>query len=203
MKSIIKDTFVLFIITMVSGILLGFVYHITKEPIKKQKELAENKANKAVFANADEFVDYTKIKLDLILDGSDYKNKVSIDDIKIAYGNKEKLGYLIKATSHEGYGGDLTIVVGILNDGTINGVSILEISETAGLGMNAAKPSFYEQFRGKNAEEIVYSKTGATKDNEIDAISSATITTNAVTNAVNASLLVYRILDIKEGASIE
>ena len=54
--------------------------------------------------------------------------------------------------------------------------------------MEAKKPEFQEQFAGKQVEQFAYSKTGATADNEIDALSGATITTNAVTNAVNAGI---------------
>lgn len=49
----------------------------------------------------------------------------------------EVLGYAINMTTSEGYGGDITFSMGIKNDGTMNGIEILEIGETAGLGMNA------------------------------------------------------------------
>jgi len=76
----------------------------------------------------------------------------------------------------------------IRSDGTVNGVSILDISETAGLGMEAPNV-LVPQFAGKKVESFVYTKTGAKPDsNEVDAISSATITTKAVTNAVNGGI---------------
>ena len=98
------------------------------------------------------------------------------------------LGYVMTITSSEAYGGELQLAMGIRMDGTVNGISFLSLSETIGLGMEAKKPEFQEQFAGKQVEQFVYSKTGAAADNEIDALSGATITTNAVTNAVNAGI---------------
>ena len=96
-------------------------------------------------------------------------------------------GYVITATDKEGYGGDIRVTVGIKADGTVNGVSILSISETAGLGMKATEPAFYEQYQGKQAEKFYVSKDGG--DGEpIDALSGATITSRAMTGAVNAAL---------------
>lgn len=89
------------------------------------------------------------------------------------------LGYVLTVTTHEGYGGDIQFTVGVRNDGTLNGISLLSISETAGLGMQAGDV-LVPQFADKNAYPYVYTKTGSTADNEIDAISGATITTNAV-----------------------
>ena len=70
----------------------------------------------------------------------------------------------------------------------MNGIEILSISETAGLGMRANTEEFKSQFRNKKVEQFEYTKTGATVDNQIDALSGATITTNAMTNAVNTAL---------------
>ena len=69
----------------------------------------------------------------------------------------------------------------------------LSISETAGLGMKATTDSFKDQFKDKNVEKFTYTKTGATSDDQIDAISGATITTNAMTNGVNAGLCAFRV----------
>lgn len=84
--------------------------------------------------------------------------------------------------------------MGVALDGTTLGISFLSISETAGLGMNADTDSFKDQFKDQNVPEFSYSKTGATQEGEIDALSGATITTNAVTNGVNAGLCVFQLL---------
>lgn len=77
-------------------------------------------------------------------------------------------------------------------DGTVSGIEFLTITETAGLGMNAQKPEWKAQYAGKNVEEFSVTKSGASADNEINAISGATITSNAVTGAVNAAVYFAR-----------
>ena len=100
------------------------------------------------------------------------------------------LGYVLETTSGEGYGGNITLYVGITREGTINGISILSISETPGLGMRAEEV-LVPQFAEKPAAEFTYTKTGSSADSEIDAISGATITTKAVTNAVNGAVSAF------------
>ena len=101
------------------------------------------------------------------------------------------MGYVLSVTSREGYGGDITFTMGIRLDGTLNGISILSISETAGLGMKA-EAVLKPQFENKNVSQFTYTKSGAVSDDQIDAISGATITTNAVTTAVNGGLYYFQ-----------
>lgn len=110
------------------------------------------------------------------------------------------MGYVITVTSKEGYGGDIRISTGIDTSGTVKGVSILSISETAGLGMQATEPAFQDQFKDKKVDSFVITKTGASDENEIDALSGATVTTNAFTNDVNAALVYYKEV-LAEGGS--
>ena len=100
-------------------------------------------------------------------------------------------GYVITTTDKDGYGGDIQVSVGIQSDGTVTGVSFLSLSETAGLGMKAKEPSFYEQYVGKNPTKFAVSKDGGDGE-QIDALSGATITSRAVTGAVNAALGYYQ-----------
>lgn len=91
--------------------------------------------------------------------------------------------------SAKGYGGDVSVMTAVKPDGTVAGVAILDVSnETPGLGQNAAKESFYSQYAGlKNGVSLL--KNGAkAENNEIDAVTGATITSTAVTRAVNAAL---------------
>ena len=103
----------------------------------------------------------------------------------------EALGYVLSITDPEGYGGDISFMMGIRMDGTLNGISILSISETAGLGMNAKTDAFRNQFKDKNVEQFTLTKTGSTADSEIDALSGATITSTAMVNGVNAGLAAF------------
>ena len=96
-----------------------------------------------------------------------------------------------ESTSSGGYGGDITIYAGITLENKLNGISILEINETPGLGMNA-QDVLVPQFSNKTVEIFTYTKTGSQSEGEIDAISGATRTTAAVTNAVNGALEAVR-----------
>ena len=185
MIKIIKNTIILTIITLVAGIGLGLVYEITKEPIAQTQDAAKKKAWQAVFPEADinsfEAVEVDEKAAEQVI--TELGIKGSIDEVcKVGED-----GYVITTTDKEGYGGDIQITVGITADGTVNGVSILTINETAGLGMRAKEPSFYEQYQGKQAERFVVSKDGGAGE-PIDALSGATITSRAVTGSVNAAL---------------
>lgn len=201
MKTMLKEAGILFAITLIAGCLLGLVYQVTKEPIAEAQQKAKDEACKEVFADAEGFVLQEDISSE---DASSFVQdegyNVSIDEVLEAQdASGSKLGYVITVTDHEGYGGDIQFSIGIRNDGTVNGISILSISETAGLGMNAdsvLKP----QFADKNVEQFEYTKTGAPGDNQIDAISGATITTNAVVNGVNAGITYFR-TQLMEGGS--
>ena len=188
-KQMIRDSLILFAITLIAGLLLGGVYAITKNPIAKTQEDKKNEAYQAVFTDAAEFTEVTDVAdAQQILADAGY-TKDRIDEVKAAMdADGNILGYVMTITSSEAYGGELQLAMGIRMDGTVNGISFLSLSETIGLGMEAKKPEFQEQFAGKQVEQFVYSKTGAAADNEIDALSGATITTNAVTNAVNAGI---------------
>ena len=188
-KQMIRDSLILFAITLIAGLLLGGVYAITKNPIAKTQEDKKNEAYQAVFTDAAEFTEVTDAAdAQQILADAGY-TKDRIDEVKAAMdADGNILGYVMTITSSEAYGGELQLAMGIRMDGTVNGISFLSLSETIGLGMEAKKPEFQEQFAGKQVEQFVYSKSGAAADNEIDALSGATITTNAVTNAVNAGI---------------
>ena len=189
MNKILKNTVILTIITLVSGVALGGVYQITKEPIAKAQEEAKQEAYQQVFEDADAF---EVLKVD-VQEAADALASAGVDDGAVideaveAIQGGETIGYVITSTDPNGYGGDIQVSVGIQSDGTVSGIAILSISETAGLGMKAAEPDFYEQYSGKQTDHFYVSKDGG-EGEEIDAISGATITSRAVTGAVNSSL---------------
>ncbi|MBQ8803727.1 MAG: RnfABCDGE type electron transport complex subunit G [Tyzzerella sp.] len=191
MKNIIKNTLILTAITLVSGVLLGLVYEITKEPIALAKEAAKNEAYQAVMADADAFEAYADYDAKEAAKAIADIAGCEINEVVVAKAGSEAVGYVVTTTTSEGYGGDIQISVGIANDGTVTGMEILSIGETAGLGMNADTPEFKAQYAGKQVEAFVVTKTGASADEEIDAISGATITSNAVTNAVNSAIVYF------------
>lgn len=189
MNKIIKNTLILAAITLVSGLLLGFVHELTAAPIAEQEALAKAKAYAEVFPEAasfNELEDVSEAAAYIAERGYTSQTINEVAEACDASGNV--IGHVFNVTTPEGYGGDIQLTVGVQNDMTMLGISFLSIGETAGLGMNANTDSWKAQFVGIQADEIAYTKTGKSAPNEIDAVSSATITTKAVTGAVNAAL---------------
>ena len=187
-----KDALILFAITLVAGACLGGVYEITKDPIAAANQAAKERAFREVLADADSFAmdDYSAAldKVNTEVKELDFGN-VSVDECATGMdASGAAIGYVVTATSTDGYGGDVTVSVGITTDGEVKGIEFLTLNETAGLGMNASKPEWKGQFADKKVEQFSVTKSGSTSDEEIDAISGATITSNAVTNAVNTAL---------------
>lgn len=203
--TMLKEAGILFAITLIAGLLLGMVYELTKEPIRIQQEKAVQEACEAAFPiseddepGVDGIPRFLFNPLDYTLDEAFLSelaaNGVEIGTVYAVIDNLESMkglvvycGHVVEVTSKDGYGGDIVLYMGVDLDGTVRGVSILELSETPGLGMEAPKV-LVPQFAGRNVESFVYTKTGAQADNEVDAITSATITTSAVVNAVNSGL---------------
>lgn len=182
----------LLLITLVMGTGLGVAYNVTKNPIEKVKEKAEQDAYKEIFPELGEVLSYNgdKIGYDDInatLNEGGYTSATCDEIAVVTDKDGNDLGLAVTVTNSDGYGGDIKLIVGYSVNGMIMGISFLEINETVGLGMEANTKEFRDQFVGKELQLITYSKTGATSSSEIDAISGATITTSAVVNAVNAA----------------
>ena len=120
-------------------------------------------------------------------------SQCTVDDVlKATDKNGNLIGYVFSATSPSGYGGDVKVAIGVsAKTNKLTGFTVLSHSETAGLGAKATEDDFKSQFIGKSANGINYTKNGASSDNEIDALSGATITSNAVCEAVDSALAVY------------
>lgn len=187
----LKEAGILFAITLISGILLGFVYELTKEPIRVQQEKAVQEACMAVFPGSEtrgiSFEEYAYTP------DAERTERLAADGVEIGTvyravaGDGALCGYVVEAASSRGYGGDIVLYVGVDTEGVVGGVSILDISETAGLGMEAPNV-LVPQFSGKAVDQFSFTKSGSRTDSEVDAISGATITTKAVINAVNGGL---------------
>ena len=166
---VFKAIIVLTAVCLVISAALALTNDITKDKIAEIEEATANSAMSAL------------IKGD--------KYDAMTDQI---YGVTEQgvlKGYII-TTSAKGYGGDVKVMTAISPDKKIIGINILSAAdETPGLGQNATKPGFYEQFIGKTAGVTVV-KNGA-KDNEIKAVTGATITSRAVTTAVNEAFEIF------------
>lgn len=188
--SFMKDALVLSLITLISGCCLGGAYGLTKQKIYEINMASTIESYKQVMP-AEEYDDATYADT-LTTAQSDGKiaadnggaSLISVVAAKDASG--AETGYIVKGSA-AGYGGSVIVVVGVDADLKVTGISFPEtLPETAGLGQKATEPAFYEQFAGKGTKLSVKKGGGAGED-EIDAISGATITSTAVTNTVNAA----------------
>ncbi len=201
-KKIVHDALVLTAFTLVLGLLLGIVYGITKEPIAEAEKAALDEAYRVVFEEAETFEEddsFDAEKAAEALASSEYPNDeiTAVNKALDASGNV--LGYVLNVTSHEGSQADISFSVGIQDDGTLNGYSVTTISETPGLGMLVTEEPFYSQFENKAEESYDVVKTEAAADNEIQAVTGATISSRAITNGVNACLVYFR--DVLQGGN--
>ena len=193
MKKGIKNVLCLTIITLVAGFALGYVYDVTKEPIRIMEEKTKNDAYKKVFETASSFEE-VQLNIDDInqsIEAASIESVICDGALRAFDESGSPVGYVINVTSMAGYGGDISISVGIADSGEVLGVEILSISETAGLGMKAKEDDFRNQFKNKNVAKFSYTKAEPTAEFEIEALSGATITTKAVTNAVNAAICTF------------
>ena len=193
MKGILKDAAILFVITLVAGLCLGAVHEVTLDPIAKAQEAAATKTYKEVFPEAAKFEQTDELTAAVAASADEILaqgfGNVSVDDAQVAEAEDGSvLGYLITASSTEGYNGLVQISVGITSEGNLTGLGFLSISETPGLGMKAKEPDFKDQFNGMKAQKLEVTKTDATADNQVQAISGATYTSKAVTGATNAAI---------------
>ncbi len=198
------DIFIITLITLAAGLLLGLVHTVTAGPIKETEERTRIETQKAVFQEAASFEAMDGIKDDagLIRAVEDEQlTKTSVRAVdKALDADGSQLGYVVTASNKEGYGGEITLMAGIsTKDGelTVNSIAFLTLAETAGMGMKADLPEFKEQFNALSPGEelIAYTRNGKADQNEIDAISGSTVTTSAVTKAVNAALTAVRYLE--------
>lgn len=176
-KEIVIPALSLFVICIVVTALLGLTNAVTAPKIEELAVETQEAAKKEVLADAASFGDAEQTQLS----GTTYTY------YKGLAADGSVMGYVVETVS-KGYGGDISLMVGVGVDGTVQGVSILSINETAGLGMNAENPEFLEQFLGKSGT-IGVQKNGSS-DTEIQALTGATITSEAMADGVNQALFV-------------
>ena len=166
----------LFMVTAITGVILGFVQWGTQDAIKRAELAAKNEALQNVMPDAQEFK------------AVDIATNENVTDVQEGLDSSGKVvGHCISVNS-KGYGGAVSFIVGITRDGTVRAINILSHSETPGLGAKSTEPAFYGQFENKKSFPLQVVKGAVNNDNEIAAISGATITSNAVTSGVNAAV---------------
>ncbi len=190
LQRIPKPVVALTLIALIAGVALSGVFSMTKDTIDEQKEKAAWAAYQEVVPGA---VTFEAVPEAQEIKGQIYGNdfgRVTINEVVRGLDDSgNTAGYAIAVTSAEGYDGNIGLSVGLTSDGTINSISFTELHETPGKGSLAAEPLFKDQFNGRSAAFLKLLKDGgSSKDNEIDGISGATISSKAIVNAVNAAL---------------
>jgi len=182
-----KPVIALTLIAAIAGVALSGVFFMTKDTIEKQEMAKETAAYSAVCPDADRFT---------TSEAADKAAEAAANDmprVNKAYIALDKdgntVGYALNVTA-KGFGGNVTMAIGLTKDGKITGLAFTELSETAGLGMKADEPEFKSQFTGKGGK-LSLVKGAASGEQEISAITGASVTSNAVVGGVNAGLNFY------------
>jgi len=170
-----KSTTVLTITAIISAFLLAFVYKNTNPIIEKVKTGKLKSALMEVFPEK----------------GLEFKNIIP-DTLYEVLKEGKKQG-IIFINGERGYSSVITAIVGINNKGKITGMHILKegLKETPGLGMRVIEKWFQKQFIGKDESQLILKKDNK-KKGTLDAITSATISSRAVVNAVKEGMEKYK-----------
>ncbi len=180
-KDIVVLAVKLFLITALTALCLALVNKVTEPAIARNTEKTFQEAQAKVLPEAARFERSDLGTVEGLPSG------VTVSSIYVGLSDAQAVGYVVNAVCSEGYGGDISVMVGIGNDLTVRHVQVLEMSETPGLGARSQSEEFTDSYIGKKiGMEVVKTKNAG--ENEISAISGATITSKAVTKAVNASL---------------
>lgn len=171
MNQLIKFGLILGVICLAATLVLAVTYEVTRPKIEEQLKAEERSALKSIMPSADSFGEKT-------LDGIEYFE---------ALKGKTVVGYCVRVAGN-GYNGYIRMIAGVDSNGAIEGVAVLEHNETPGLGAKIneirpgeSEPWFLKQFKGRNARSVAVKK-------DIDAITGATISSKAVTDAVRKTV---------------
>ena len=168
-NSIFKVAFNLIAACFISGCVIGVVYFITAPVAAQKAEIMKQESMKSLVPEAESF--------------QEVQGK---DKWFAAQKGGKTIAYVVPGES-KGYGGAIKMLVAVTPDGKVIDYSILVHNETPGLGDNASKPAFRDQFKGKSSEQLVVVKDKSKAEN-IQAMTGATISSRAVTKAVKGSV---------------
>jgi electron transport complex protein RnfG len=135
------------------------------------------------------------------------------EDANIVSVHKSDVGYVIETRSY-GYAGNITVLVGVSNEGKVTGLVVRDLSETFGLGANALSDvDFLAQFLNTEGNVAIGTPgadafSGATGESEttgeetyVDAITGATVTSKAIARCVNSAVAYVTGADVASSAT--
>lgn len=204
--TMMKDALILCAITLILGAILAGVYIVTKKPIEDAQAKTNNEAcQKVVETGATVGDDDAALvkEVNAYFAEHDLSNqKTSEGDLlsvyvevtqvhKVTDKDKKENGRVYLANAKKGYGGNISFALGVNGEGKVTGISITSESETAGLGANCENADWQKSFAGKvlpsDPAQNMYNKNEET-DSQVQALSGATVTSRAITNAVKGIL---------------
>jgi electron transport complex protein RnfG len=169
----------LLVITALAGLILAFVYSVTKEPIAESQKRKINNAIQMVVPDFDSVSDTTMMP-------ADGKDSIRIHRLM---KNGVQIGSAVETYSDKGFGGHISLMVGFKPDGSITNIEVLEHKETPGLGTKMALPGFKDQFKDLQPDDVSGGRLKVKKDGgTVDAITAATISSRAFCDAVNRAV---------------
>lgn len=187
MNETLKLGLVLLIITSISAVVLAVSNDVTSAAIEEQTIILNDNARREVFEEAKEFKPIEGGLLNNIKESNPEINEI----FEAVDSSGNTIGYTISLNT-KGYGGKIELLAGISCEGKVAGVKVLNHSETPGLGAKAAEPEFQDRFTDKSAKgNLTVVKEETTSDDEVQAVSSATITSKGVVNGVNLAIEIY------------
>lgn len=196
MRDMIKPSLSLFIICLITAFCLAFVNNTTKDTIAQRTQKDAEEQRRQVLSEADSF------KRLEAQEGVEYGTLIR--EAYAAYSGDRFVGYVFSAYP-SGYGGEMAVTVGVGSDGRITGVRIGANEETPGLGSKTVEDGFTGQYTGKSIDNsIKVVKVPPRADDEIQAVSGATISSGAVTSAVQASAdMAKKLLRERDGGDVK
>lgn len=174
-----KDTFMnmvisLFVITIISGFSLGYVNQLTEQPIKDAKVAKKTNAIKLVLP----VFDNKPVEDVVLIKAGNVKDSI---EVYPAFANSEFVGAAVIGSSEKGFSGLVKLMIGFKASGEIQNIEVLEQKETPGLGTKMKDEKFLQQFKDKNPS--TYNLKVKKDGGEVDALTGATISTRAFTEA--------------------
>ena len=167
---VLKPIVVLVVICIVVTGALAATNEVTAPIIEEATRLAEEKARTELLPEADGFEEITG---------------VDVDNVSAVYRSTNDVGVVI-TSSAKGYGGDVVVMTAINPDGTIKQIKVTEQKETKGIGSRVADtPSYWENYVGLDTGDTLV------LNQDVDAVTSATVSSTALINAVNAAIEAY------------
>ncbi len=184
MKSVVKFAVTLGLIGAICGFLLALVWRITSPVIAIQDQKTLEAGLKVIFPG-----DYSFEKLE---DNIKSPDTTSVISDCFVVKNDENIEGLVVTITVPGSQAPIKLLVGVKKDGSVSGVKVLSMQETAGLGANAENPTYYVNKQNKITFTGQFSGKNVIKDafevkKDVIAITGATITSRAITNAVKVA----------------